>query len=692
MKSPKISIIIPVYNVANYIERCLDSIINQSFKDIEIICVNDCSSDNSLDILRKYEESNNRITIISKEQNEGLLLARKSGVMASNGEYIIFLDSDDYVRDGLCEFIANYTDNNDIDILQFNIEVEDNTFGSDNAKWLKNALRPLDRRLNKNDIITEAYINRSYVTSLVGKVFSAELCKKVYSIIPDEHCYVGEDIFTYFLFSYFADSYVGVNTPGYYIYRYGLGVENADCMTLSKFEQYCKMSYWVEYTKQFLNDNYSNDIIKTAFEKMKQRMFEDCCKIYKQRISESEKDDAAKLIVKYWKNDDVTNTVMQDKIGMTMDKFIYQANVPVYVKHAEAYKDVLPKVSIVIPVYNVETYISECIDSVINQTLKDIEIVCVNDGSPDNSLSIIEKYASKDKRITVISRKNGGLSAARNTGAKYAKGKYIYFLDSDDFVTKDSLENLYKLSEKENLDILYFGVQNFYESNNIEKQDIIDEAYYQRKQYFDHSVTGDVLFERFLKENMFICCVPFQFINREFLIKSGICFREGILHEDELFSPQLILAAERTMVIEDKFYIRRIRENSIMTTSYTHRNFIGYFISYTTLTSNLITNNCYSKSAKNALNIYARKLYNTSNRIYKHLSECEKNKVFDNIPEEFRLFAEPFIERDKTINSYPYIIGMKITYIPRKLAAVVNSLRKKGLKETVQLIKQFYFK
>ena len=691
MKTPKISIIIPVYNVENYLVQCLESVINQSYKDIEIICVNDCSTDNSLDILKKYSNSDERITIVDKAKNEGLLLARKSGVACAKGEYIVFLDSDDYIREDLCEFIVNYSDS-DFDILQFNIDVEDNTDGSKNALWLKNALQPSERQLKNAEIMKEAYINRSYVTSLVGKVFSAELCKKVYSIVPDEHCYVGEDIFTYFIFSCLAKSYIGIKTPGYYVYRYGLGVENADCMTLAKFEQYCKMSNWVKYAHQFLQQNGSNNVTETACKKMEQRMFEDCCKIYSQRISIEDMDAAANLIVKYWDNNDITDAVMQDKLGVSMDKFIYQASVPAYVKYAEAYKDYLPVVSVIIPVYNVEGYLRECLDSVINQTLKDIEIVCVNDGSPDNSLSIIEEYAERDSRITVVSRKNGGLSAARNSGVQHSKGKYIYFLDSDDFIAEDALEKLYNISENEKLDVLYFGVQNYYETEEMRKTDINEDNYYRRKQFFDSAVKGDVLFERFLNEDMFICCVPFQFINREFLINSGITFKEGMLHEDELFSPQLILEAERTIVIEDKLYMRRIREDSIMTTSHTHRNFIGYFIAYTTLVSKSITNSKYSQSAKNALNMYARKLYNTAKRIYNNLSAQEKQKVALNLSEEFKLLAEPIIEYNKTIESYPYKLGMKITFLPRKIEATLSSVRKNGIKNTVQLIKKYYFK
>ena len=111
------------------------------------------------------------------------------------------------------------------------------------------------------------------------------------------------------------------------------------------------------------------------------------------------------------------------------------------------------KVSVVIPVYNVEGYLEECLDSVINQTLEDIEIICINDGSTDNSLEILEEYAKKDNRIKILNQENQGISATRNNGLKICKGKYICFLDSDDYLELNALMETYDISEKYSLDI-----------------------------------------------------------------------------------------------------------------------------------------------------------------------------------------------------------------------------------------------
>ena len=115
------------------------------------------------------------------------------------------------------------------------------------------------------------------------------------------------------------------------------------------------------------------------------------------------------------------------------------------------------KVSIIVPVYNVEKYLSKCLESLINQTLKDIEIICVNDGSTDNSLSILKEYANKDSRIKIIDKQNEGVSVARNTGIEVATGEYLIFVDSDDYLVENACEKALNTIEHNNSDICIFG-------------------------------------------------------------------------------------------------------------------------------------------------------------------------------------------------------------------------------------------
>ena len=128
------------------------------------------------------------------------------------------------------------------------------------------------------------------------------------------------------------------------------------------------------------------------------------------------------------------------------------------------------KISVIVPVYNVEDYLKECLDSIINQTLKEIEILCIDDCGTDNSIDILREYSKKDNRIKIISHKeNKGLGPARNTGINEAKGEYISFIDSDDFISKDYYENLYNTAKKYDSDIVNTLNIKFYKNKKLRK-------------------------------------------------------------------------------------------------------------------------------------------------------------------------------------------------------------------------------
>lgn len=131
------------------------------------------------------------------------------------------------------------------------------------------------------------------------------------------------------------------------------------------------------------------------------------------------------------------------------------------------------KVSVIVPVYNAGNYIERCINSIINQTLKEIEIIIVNDGSTDKTMEILEKLLEQDERISIVHKENGGVSSARNTGLAMAKGEYIYQLDGDDWIEKETLLNCYCLAKKDNLDIVIFDfLIDYDDGNQIIKNDL----------------------------------------------------------------------------------------------------------------------------------------------------------------------------------------------------------------------------
>ena len=187
------------------------------------------------------------------------------------------------------------------------------------------------------------------------------------------------------------------------------------------------------------------------------------------------------------------------------------------------------KVSVIVPVYNVEKYIDRCLNSLVNQTLKDIEIIVVNDGSPDDSQQVIDMYVKKyPKKIKSYIKENGGQGSARNFGLTVATGEYIGYVDSDDYVELDMYEKLYNKAIKNDLDIVICGSYNAYENGNREVE-------------LDREIFKDK------KKNAFFgrMAVWNKIYKRELLIDSNVSFRSKLWYEDLDFTVQILSRAKK---------------------------------------------------------------------------------------------------------------------------------------------------
>ena len=217
------------------------------------------------------------------------------------------------------------------------------------------------------------------------------------------------------------------------------------------------------------------------------------------------------------------------------------------------------EISVVIPIYNVEDYLEECLDSIVNQTFTDLEIICVNDGSKDNSLEILNEYAKKDDRITVIDQENGGHAVATNVGMDQATGKYLFLMDSDDSLKLDALELTYNAAEEKNVDFVLFQAINyddekdeFYEAENYSMNKLAD---FVGENVFSIDDIGEMSFE--------IAVTPWtKLYNREFIENSHIRFAEGLIFEDNIFFWEVLLQAQRIYFLREHLFYRRWYETS----------------------------------------------------------------------------------------------------------------------------------
>ena len=207
----------------------------------------------------------------------------------------------------------------------------------------------------------------------------------------------------------------------------------------------------------------------------------------------------------------------------------------------------MPKISVIMPVYNVENYIEKSIESVINQTLKDIEIIIVNDGSNDNSKTIIEKYLKKYTNIKYFEKENGGLSSARNYGLKYANGEYIAFLDSDDYIEQNMYEEMYNVAQNENADMVECDF--IWEYPNKKKNDI-GRTYFSKKEAIEKA--------RVVAWN--------KIIKKEVIEKTKVQFPMGLRYEDIEFFYKIVPHLNKISFVKKCFVHYIQRKNSIANT------------------------------------------------------------------------------------------------------------------------------
>lgn len=252
-----------------------------------------------------------------------------------------------------------------------------------------------------------------------------------------------------------------------------------------------------------------------------------------------------------------------------------------------------PLVSIIVPIFNVEDYLRECLDSICKQSYQNLEIILVDDGSTDSCNSICDDYSIIDKRINVIHKKNGGLSDARNTGMLYATGKYIYFCDSDDFLRDDAIEYLVDAAEGSNADIVLF------DSYVIKGRDFDSKNKSYTRSIKYPSGKGESVAFLMLVNDEYIPCVQLCFYKSEYILTNHLSFYKGIVGEDELFSFYSLIRESHVIHINESLYYHRLRPGSIMTTRY--EKMVGRFNDYCTIAYEMYDYANYNKKLSNKL-------------------------------------------------------------------------------------------
>lgn len=307
-----------------------------------------------------------------------------------------------------------------------------------------------------------------------------------------------------------------------------------------------------------------------------------------------------------------------------------------------------PLISVIMPVFNVENYVVEALDSLENQTFKEFEIICVDDCSTDHSLEILIEYANANPNpcISIYHQQNCGQSVARNHGLKYARGKYIYFMDSDDILQSTALEMLYNHCEQNDLDVVYFDGEVFFdlpEDNTANKQ---YKNYYKRVGGYQKTVyTGPELMREMWVNSEYRVAPCLQLIKKKHIVNHGLLFPQGIIHEDNAFSFLCMIQAERVGYYGIELYHRRIRCDSTMTKKSTFENVYGYLSCYI-LIFNWLQNNIISDRYYQMMYELLDSLIHSAKYHYDILDGVERNLINYLKPYERFLCQKFFVEKD----------------------------------------------
>ena len=313
----EISIIVPVYNTGKYVGKCVESLLAQTLSEIEIICIDDASTDNSLEVIESYAKKDERIQIIRHLKNQGTLQARKHGVANASGNYIMFVDSDDWLETIACEQLYHYIKQEKVDILQFGTNIIPAVPLSESMiLWVEDFLKPYEYRLEGRSIIRACFVENKFDFNITDKIWNANLCKKAFSLIGDERMITAEDSYAFFVLTYYAKSYIGIGKAKYYNYNVGIGVTGSDSLDLDRFEKRCKGEQAVQAVKRFLKQCGTVNDFEQEYKKFENRLLRDSVDCWYNKLRLEDCGKGYDFLLKYWGVERVVSAIA----GMYFEK------------------------------------------------------------------------------------------------------------------------------------------------------------------------------------------------------------------------------------------------------------------------------------------------------------------------------------------------------------------------------------
>lgn len=565
---PFVSVIIPVHNVESYLARCLESVLNQTLENIQVILIDDGSSDKSLSIMQEYAKKDSRIIIISNSQASGNSGSpRNQALYYASGEYICFVDADDYIDSNMLFDLYYCAIENNSDICTSN-----GFYREEDGKETEVVILPDVDYRNRQEVLKVSQFpiiwyriyKRDFL--LLNKIqlgtfrVSADVIFSLKALLLANNIAKVDKVYYHYNFA----------RPGSTIER-RRGEQVLDLFksyeAIMRFLQENKLdSYYSLIINKFIGDYF---YCKKNMQEQVMHKFEDFSSVFAYSYLNLAKD---RRIISEYSNKTLDNLYSK----FSVDK-------------KEVYNNFLKKVddevdiSVIVPVHNLELYLEKSLKSIMNQKFKNIEIIAVDDGSSDSSQNILEKLAKQDNRlkITTINQASGYPGVVRNIGMVISKGKYINFVDGDDWIDGEFLSRLYEPVKKESPDVIYSRAYFREEPDGISRK-------------FNFNVPKIETFNTQNRINLvnsaFFSNVWGRLYKKSFLVENKIGFPRMYVSEDLSFSLLTSFLANSISVADTQgYHYRYNRENSTtklrtgvsaLKQIYSHNEFINFIDSY----------------------------------------------------------------------------------------------------------------
>ncbi|NBH82433.1 glycosyltransferase [bacterium C-53] len=556
----KVSVVMPVYNAEKYLEQTLDCLVNQTMKEMEIICVDDGSTDQSCNILKKYAQIDSRITIYY-QKNSGAGIARNLGIQHATGEYLSILDSDDVFELDMLESAYRKAKIDEVDICVFKMDM----FAEEVEKRYPWHLSILKSQLPDFEPFTYKDISENIFRVFVGwtwdKLFRRQFVIENKLFFQDLR--TTNDMFFTYTALVRASKICILNKT---LVHQRINLKNSLSATrekswncfyialLSLREELKKIGIYKQVERSYINyalhfsiwhlDTLTMPAFQTLYDKLKNEYFSEL------GISSKNKE-------YFW------------------DKGEYQKYKQIKMMSFEEYREVSgmdarnekhpfslrkiskcnsPKISILIPIYNAEPFLTECLNSIVNQTISDIEIICINYESTDRSLDIVKTFAKDDERIILVDGLRNEYGKSMNQGLNIATGAFIGIVNSSDYIKLNMYELLYNAAQKEKLDFIVCDFNQFvYKEKNKEYA-------FDRKILVNCNLYGRVISpEKTPIIFKYVKNVWGGIYKRSFLVENCIRYNEmpGKYWRDEGFLFQVLCYAERVSFFNQPLYQHR---------------------------------------------------------------------------------------------------------------------------------------